>query len=310
MVKVSFISTPRNIHRLPKLPPNLSPLINLVISKVDQLPQNAKSTLDPPHRKVKYLMKAFSYDQLQQPMSQILSDLSPNWVNYDFANWLGPLASKLGIPRVFFSAYVVFSGSCTSVKVHEWWGTAAHLVFLTFCFLTNIIVTAMLLLGGSAVVNALTGVNIYAASFLIPLGVIIYTLAGGLKATLLASYIHLVIVHIVLVVFVYLVYTSSSKFGSPSIAYHRLLEGSYLTMLSSGGLVFGIINIVGNFGTVFVDNGYWVSAIAARPSSTHKGYLLGGLVWFAVPFSLATSLGLGALALDLPITASEASHGL
>jgi Na+/proline symporter len=53
-----------------------------------------------------------------------------------------------------------------------------------------------------------------------------------------------------------------------------------------------------------------MSAIAARPSSTHKGYLLGGLVWFAVPFSLATSLGLGALALDLPITATEAGRGL
>lgn len=51
----------------------------------------------------------------------------------------------------------------------------------------------MLLLGGSAVVNALTGVNIYAASFLIPLGVVVYTLAGGLKATFLASYIHSVI---------------------------------------------------------------------------------------------------------------------
>ncbi|KAK9082445.1 hypothetical protein Syun_031369 [Stephania yunnanensis] len=38
--------------------------------------------------------------------------------------------------------------------------------------------------------------------------------------------------------------------------------------------------------------------------------LLGGLVWFAVPFSLATSLGLAALALDLPITANEASHGI
>jgi Na+/pantothenate symporter len=59
--------------------------------------------------------------------------------------------------------------------------------------MTNIIVTAMLLLGGSAVVNALTGMNIYAASFLIPLGVIVYTLAGGLKATFLASYIHSVI---------------------------------------------------------------------------------------------------------------------
>ncbi|KAM3322568.1 urea-proton symporter DUR3 [Capsicum chacoense] len=224
---------------------------------------------------------------------------------------------------------------CEIVKAR--WGTAAHLVFLGFCFLTNIIVTAMLLLGGSAVVNALTGVNIYAASFLIPLGVIVYTLAGGLKATFLASYIHSVIVHVVLVIFVFLVYVASSELGSPSMIYRRLLEvasksrsclepishvrqscgpvtgnfkGSYVTMLSSGGLVFGIINIVGNFGTVFVDNGYWVSAIAARPSSTHKGYLLGGLVWFSVPFSLATSLGLGALALDLPITASEASHGL
>ncbi|OVA12071.1 Sodium/solute symporter [Macleaya cordata] len=217
------------------------------------------------------------------------------------------------------------------------WGVHAHIVFLGFCFLTNIIVTAMLLLGGSAVVNALTGVNIYAASFLIPLGVIVYTLAGGLKATFLASYIHSVIVHVVLVIFVYLVYTASSELGSPRVIYERLLDvasksrvcveplshdgqacgpvsgnhkGSYLTMLSSGGLVFGIINIVGNFGTVFVDNGYWVSAIAARPSSTHKGYLLGGLVWFAVPFSLATSLGLGALALDLPITETEASRGL
>ncbi|XVF57431.1 hypothetical protein PTKIN_Ptkin06aG0204700 [Pterospermum kingtungense] len=224
---------------------------------------------------------------------------------------------------------------CEIVKAR--WGKAAHIVFLVFCLLTNIIVTAMLLLGGSAVVNALTGVNIYAASFLIPLGVIVYTLAGGLKATFLASYIHSVVVHVALVIFVYLVYTASDKLGSPSIVHNRLQEiasklrschepishngqscgpingnykGSYLTMLSSGGIVFGIINIVGNFGTVFVDNGYWVSAIAARPSSTHKGYLLGGLLWFAVPFSLATSLGLGALALDLPLTEDEASHGL
>ncbi|KAJ4888703.1 Urea-proton symporter DUR3 [Raphanus sativus] len=224
---------------------------------------------------------------------------------------------------------------CEIVKAR--WGTATHIVFLVFCLTTNVVVTAMLLLGGSAVVNALTGVNIYAASFLIPIGVVVYTLAGGLKATFLASYVHSVIVHVVLVIFVYLVYTLSSELGSPSVVYDRLIHmsaksrvcaeplshdgqacgpvhgnyrGSYVTMLSSGGAVFGLINIVGNFGTVFVDNGYWVSAIAARPSATHKGYLLGGLVWFAVPFSLATSLGLGALALDLPITADEANRGL
>merc|ERR1719388_478285 len=86
--------------------------------------------------------------------------------------------------------------------------------------------------------------------------------------------------------------------------------GSYVTMLSLGGLKFGIINIVGNFGTVFVDQSYWQSAIAAKPASAHKGYLLGGLVWFTIPFALATSLGLCALAVQLPIKNSEAGSGL
>merc|ERR1719253_468645 len=81
-------------------------------------------------------------------------------------------------------------------------------------------------------------------------------------------------------------------------------------MLSGDGLMFGIINIVGNFGTVFVDQSYWQSAIAARPSSAAKGYLLGGICWFAIPFSLATSLGLASTALMLPIDAGEAGSGL
>merc|ERR1711963_1297362 len=79
--------------------------------------------------------------------------------------------------------------------------------------------------------------------------------------------------------------------------------GSYLTMLSLGGTKFGIINIVGNFGTVFVDQSYWQSAIAAKPTTAHKGYLLGGLVWFTIPFALATSLGLASCSLQLPISA-------
>jgi hypothetical protein len=31
------------------------------------------------------------------------------------------------------------------------------------------------------------------------------------------------------------------------------MGASYLTMFSESGLIFGIINIIGNFGTVFVD---------------------------------------------------------
>src|ERR671922_1440987 len=54
-------------------------------------------------------------------------------------------------------------------------GKNSHKVFLFFALMTNTIVTAMLVLGGAAVVNSLTGVNIYVAAFLIPVGVIIYT---------------------------------------------------------------------------------------------------------------------------------------
>lgn len=142
------------------------------------------------------------------------------------------------------------------------------------------------------------------------------------QATFIASYVHTAIIYVVLLIFVFLVYTSSSDLGSPSSVYYWLeqvagvhpvagnQEGSYLTMMSGSGTIFGIINIVGNFGTVFVDQAYWQSAIAAQPSATWKGYILGGLCWFAIPFSLATSLGLASRALDLPVTPSEAGSGL
>lgn len=46
----------------------------------------------------------------------------------------------------------------------------------------------MLLLGGSAVINYLTGMNTIAVCFLLPLGVIVYTLFGGIKATFMSDY--------------------------------------------------------------------------------------------------------------------------
>jgi len=72
---------------------------------------------------------------------------------------------------------------------------------------------------------------------------------------------------------------------------------SFLTMGSTIGLIFGITNIVGNFGTVFVDQSYWQSAVAAKPKSAVLGFLIGGMVWFAVPFCMATTNGLAGRAL-------------
>ena len=44
------------------------------------------------------------------------------------------------------------------------------------------------------------------AAFLIPWGVILYTASGGLQATFLASYIHTVIIFMILILMVFVVY--------------------------------------------------------------------------------------------------------
>ncbi len=201
-------------------------------------------------------------------------------------------------------------------------GDGTHRVFLVFALMTNMIVTAMLLLGGAAVVNGLTGMNISIAAFLIPIGVMIYTLVGGLKATFVADYIHTIIIFVVILTFVTTVYVTSDVTGGVAGMYDKLVKaaelhpvegnaaGVFLTMASLGGLMFGIINIVGNFGTVFVDQAYWQRAIAARPSSTVKGFLLGGACWFAIPFTLATTMGLTAVALNVDLTPQQVQLGL
>ncbi|KAI8098438.1 Sodium:solute symporter family-domain-containing protein [Gilbertella persicaria] len=202
------------------------------------------------------------------------------------------------------------------------YGKGAHIVYLIFSLITNIIVTAMLLLGGSAVVNYLTGMHIVAVCMLLPLGVIVYTLFGGIKATFMSDYSHTVVIFIIIISFVFTVYCSSPKIGSIGTMYDLLVaasertpiadneHGSLVTMSSLQALIFGIINIVGNFGTVFLDNAYWQRAIAAHPHYAVKAYLVGGLSWFAIPFALATTMGLAGRALNINLTPFAVSQGL
>lgn len=72
------------------------------------------------------------------------------------------------------------------------YGVYTHAVYIVFGLMTNILVTAMLLTGGSAVVTSLTGMPTAAACFLLPVGVVLYTLFGGIKATFLTDYVHTV----------------------------------------------------------------------------------------------------------------------
>ncbi|KAF2681161.1 urea active transporter [Lentithecium fluviatile CBS 122367] len=190
------------------------------------------------------------------------------------------------------------------------YGAATHIVFMVFGLFTNILVTSMLLTGGSAVVTSLTGVPTAAACFLLPVGVVLYTMFGGIKATFLTDYAHTVVILVILLMFAFTAYATNENLGSPSKVFDLLVEaakkhpvegnagGSYLTMRSKEGAIFFVINIVGNFGTVFCDNGYYNKAIAASPVDALPGYIMGGLSWFAIPWLAATTMGLAALALE------------
>jgi len=162
----------------------------------------------------------------------------------------------------------------------------------------------------SAVIESISGVPTEASCFLIPIGVVMYTVFGGLKATLISDYTHGLVVLIVIFIFAFSAYATNTHLGSPGAVWDALtaaalehpvegnLKGSYLTMRSEGGIVFFVINIVGNFGTVFLDNGYYNKAIAASPVHALPGYIMGGLSWFAIPWLCATTLGLAAVALE------------
>ncbi|GAA6020371.1 hypothetical protein JCM11491_000328 [Sporobolomyces phaffii] len=189
------------------------------------------------------------------------------------------------------------------------WGKLAHIVFLCFSLLTSLLVSAILVTGGSATVTDLTGASTQAICVLMPLGVAAYVVVGGLRSSLLADFIHTAALFVIILFFMFQVYATNDKIGSITKMYEGLkqaaidypiednLEGSYLTFRSKSGLIFMVINLCTNLGTVGNDQAYWQRAIASQPSTAVKGYMLGGSAWLSIPLGFATSMGLAAAVL-------------
>ncbi|KAL3527561.1 hypothetical protein ACH5RR_012217 [Cinchona calisaya] len=110
--KVTFVSTPKNIDRLPKFPLTLNSTLNYVklpLPQIECLPENAEATTDVPPSKVHYLKKA--YDGLQIELAKFLEASVPDWLIYDFATHLVPsIVGKLGISLAFFGTMNAWSG--------------------------------------------------------------------------------------------------------------------------------------------------------------------------------------------------------
>lgn len=87
--------------------------------------------------------------------------------------------------------------------------------------------------------------HIIAATFLLPVGVIVYTSVGGIKATFLTDYFHTFVILIIACYFSVKAYTIP-EISSPSQLYNLVIaaghehpvlgnhDGSYMTMTSKG----------------------------------------------------------------------------
>lgn len=69
------------------------------------------------------------------------------------------------------------------------YGAPAHIVLMCYSLFFQIFTSVNLLVGGSTVFVAMTGMNSDAACFLFPVGVLIYTLFGGIRATFLTDWV-------------------------------------------------------------------------------------------------------------------------
>ena len=102
--RVPFISTPRNIAPLPKIPPHLVSSITFVkipLPQVEGLPKNAEATMDIHTDQMSLLKKA--YDGLEPELTRFLENSLPDWIVHDFAShWVLPVSAKLGILKSFF----------------------------------------------------------------------------------------------------------------------------------------------------------------------------------------------------------------
>ncbi|KAG2396287.1 hypothetical protein LR48_Vigan09g267900 [Vigna angularis] len=102
---VTFISTPKNIDRMPKIPQPLQPFIKLVrlpLPHTEHLPEGAESSMDIPKSKISHLKLA--YDGLQDAVFELLKTSRPDWVFYDFSTeWLPAIAKSLSIPCAHYN---------------------------------------------------------------------------------------------------------------------------------------------------------------------------------------------------------------
>ena len=106
------------------------------------------------------------------------------------------------------------------------YGKAAHLLYLVLSLICNICSCLSMILACAANISIIAGnLHIVASTMLIPFGVLLYTVVGGLKATFLTDFIHTTILLIVLC-YINTAVLTSEQVGGLNGLYDKIVEVS------------------------------------------------------------------------------------
>ncbi|KAJ5130021.1 Sodium/solute symporter [Penicillium bovifimosum] len=210
------------------------------------------------------------------------------------------------------------------------YGKIGHLVFIVLNLVNNVFGCASMIMTGSQLIHGVSGMHYVAATILVPIGVVLYTAVGGLKATFLTDFLHTAIALILIIYFTIAILTNSAIGGLGGLwekvmaaAGDNLIPGNYqgslLTFKSKEAIIWGLILKFGNLALVVMDTAFWQKSFATEVKATVPGYNIAALAVFGIPWGLGTVIGLATRAIhDTPIfptypgvlTATEVSSGM
>ncbi|RLV94732.1 Urea active transporter, partial [Spathaspora sp. JA1] len=201
----------------------------------------------------------------------------------------------------------------TSLEIVELrYGKINHLVYLFLALANNLLSCSSMILGASGAISIIAGnLHIVASTMLIPFGVLLYTIVGGLKATFLTDFVHTLVL-LTILCYLNTAVLSSEQIGGLDGLYDlltnfdnagtRLIEGNYngsiMTGKSQGALFFGLILTCGNFGLTVLDSSFWQKTFSASPRSMVPAYLLAAFLIFSNVWPLGTIIGGASIVLE------------
>ncbi|KAI7747467.1 hypothetical protein M8C21_030740 [Ambrosia artemisiifolia] len=111
-IKISFLAASTSVGRIETMlnPTATTTVIPLTLPRVDGLPEGVENTSDTSPATVELLKVAL--DLMRPQIKTLLTNLKPNFMFFDFAQWWLPeIACDLGIKTIFFSVFTTISSA-------------------------------------------------------------------------------------------------------------------------------------------------------------------------------------------------------